>query len=343
MKLSISIFCTIAFLTYGCDKLIKKKGDNSDEPIPEPDLSTTGAFLTMADFPKTDLKQISNEDALNILKDSSDIYFTSPENAGNSDKSPIVSCIAKLPTKLKTINKNTVAIEIEADLLGCLQTSSNSETDDYSTFTKFNIKAVDNLYCSFVDFTELNEKEPAAVEDSVSARIDQECQDAKTSSIFGNITFEAQVESEGMVAKIISRNATMSSEGKACVTTKTDSGRIFGDCIFAEYTKQETQDGDAITIENELFQLEASELTVGTNPEEKWYSGGKFNVTANNITGFLNYSSPASAPTYSLTNGTNEITGTLNPETASFQLNSENLTKSFFANRIRNLLKNAKF
>lgn len=304
-------------LVSSCDKLLKKEDDQSESVEKQVEeglsLAASNSFLSLADFPAEGVNALTLTEARDELNSSNDVYNNSPKD---TDENTVSKCLDKLDFGLKLLNANTVGLTGEADVLSCIKDPSNPDADDYQSFTKFSVKVTVNRFCRGVDMSPLVGKTFEAFDGAEFEENDKSCLTSDYEGVLANweLNFEAKTdEAEG---KWVTRKATMNSDGKACKLTQSDSGRVLNNCFFVDYFQQTVTSGNSSTVSKELMSLKAEDLLLGKDPKDTWYSGGKFAVIANNVTGYLNYSSPTTIPTYTLSLGTDELSGTLSPSSS---------------------------
>lgn len=285
--------------------------------------TTTGAFLSLSDFPTTGLTDLSAEQALLQLENDSAVYDNEPTqptttptgDAGDSEDSSISKCIETNAPKLNVINKDTLNLDANIDLSSCLKeqfpAGSASSGIDTSTI-QAKMRFVYNITCPGADISEFNGKAISELgsddgDSGVPSALEPKCKELNSIKKFGN----ASVEFKLGTAESSMKMAMFKKDGQACEWTKVSDGFKLDGCINAmhEVTKTPVALGSSATIEAKKTSIfEMVNLVDSSSATAVWFGGGQLKFTLNNITGTLSYSSTSTAPTYTIAGGG---TGTL--------------------------------
>ncbi|MEY4065151.1 MAG: hypothetical protein RIR26_1359 [Pseudomonadota bacterium] len=299
-------FCSVAVLSCG-----KKET-----------ASTTGAFLSLSDFPTTGLTELTAEQALVSLEGNSAVYDNEPNTGStptgggsDSDTSGADKCVDLNAPKVTVINKDTLNVDMSVDLSTCLKsqqgTSTSTPVVDTSAL-QAKMRMVYNITCPGADLSEFNGQTMKDIgvsdgDSGVPAKLEAKCKDLSSFKKFGNASIEFKMGTFETTMKI----AMFKKDGQACEWTKVSDGFKVDGCLNAlhEMTKTPVAVGSTATADTKKTSLfETVNLVDSSDATAVWFGGGQLKFTLNNITGTLSYSSTSAAPTYTIAGGG---TGTL--------------------------------
>jgi hypothetical protein len=315
MKLQMTSIFAFALLAVACSK--KDSGG----------AATTGSFLKPSDFSNLTYDQITPEKALEQLKESNEIYddeatsaSTPSGDTGGSGSIPAMeTCMKNNQPKVNVIEKSTINIDANIDILQCLKEQSGG-TGGSTEGAKFAVRYVFNISCPGADFSDLQGKKLDEVglsgDDLFSSTIEAKCKDSDSFRTFANYAFELTSTATGDEAsEIIVKGAQFAKDGTACTHSKVAGGYQTDGCLSINYSRANLG-GQG---EKELSILESSKLLNTVASNAKWFAGGAFKLSLNNVTGTLTYTGASTAPSYSLTNGGTPLTGTLDDSTLALE------------------------
>jgi hypothetical protein len=314
MKLQIASVCSLALVVVACSK-----NDSGGA-------ATTGAFLKPSDFSNLSYDQLSGTEAVEQLKDSNEIYDNAPASgstpAGDDDSSgdpAMVTCMKNNQPKVNIIEKSTINVDANIDILQCLKAQSGASSPSFEG-GQFTLRYVFNISCPGADFSELQGKKFDEIglsdEDPLSATVEAKCKDAESIKTFANAYMVIKSGGSAQQAFEVSmKMGHFGKDGTACTSTKTTGGYLSNGCL------QMTYDTSAIggQTQKKLSVFESSSLinTLGTT--DTWFAGGSYKVALNNFTGTLTYTGGTTAPSYSLAGGGETLTGSLSNPTLALE------------------------
>jgi len=167
------------------------------------------------------------------------------------------------------------------------------------------------VQCLGSDFSSLDGASFADLQANVSKlKCEQQVSRAETSSeIFAFSTTVVGIKQKYTITK---KSALLGENGRSCQRYKSgDKIQYENGCTFYEV---ETVDGElagALKSKGEEGKYLAfvSKDLVKTDDSHQWFGSGTFDVTINNWTGKVTYTDGTKEPTWSLTNGTDTVTG----------------------------------
>lgn len=317
----------VASLSVGCGE----KKQKSPAAVISAD-----AFLTSAEISKgAKVNTLTSAQAVTKLKSEDDFYDDGPATL---TLKMAESCITKIMAALPVKSYGSYAgVGAEVDITSCAQELFN---DPSIKAAPSSLRLALQAGCNNGDFSSFEGKTFAETYNIKSTA----CANATslTSLLQTRLILAATVTKSGATATIedrdFSSNATAS--GQPCsetvegLTTKHADG-----CLSTRRKVQSVYNINGVPDSKEgtedFSQLETSSLVSSVGDTNIWYKSGKMKVTLNNWNGDVTYSSTSTAPTYSMSNGTETATGSLS-SVKSLNLNEtyKNLAKSIAAQMI---------
>ena len=174
------------------------------------------------------------------------------------------------------------------------------------------------IACSDTDLSAYNGK---SAWDFVQSNSDLNCSKDKNTRILSNaeVTFDIKSDTASLTSRSLS--GMMAADGKPCprqfdgTTFKTDGCTEFSKSVSSS-TFSPTTGGNPTTSSKSTLTLETYSGISG-EPGKRYFSSGKFDVTFNAWKGTVNYTGSATAPTYSITDGKQTMSGTYTGPTTS--------------------------
>jgi hypothetical protein len=269
-------------------------------------------FLTVADLSKgSKIKELTKENVEKLLKENDDLY-DAPAETRLSPKAE--NCIANVFNQLPlTAYDSYVGVGAEVDISDCTRQelgNPNGVNIDSST-----IRIAVQLGCDNQDFSALNGKKLADLSQSGGTL----CQAATKNTQLYHLKFKfsGSTISEGnqLNFEYMTLRGESLMDGQPCAHTvdgellrKQDGCSIIDKSMYTIYRingNPQAREG----LED-YSSLESSNL-ISKKESSTSYNSGKMKVTINNWAGDVNYSESNSSPTYSVTNGGDNASGSL--------------------------------
>lgn len=300
---------------------------------------STGAFLTSADLsPGSLVTPLDKSSVLFSLNSESDFINHEPEASGSGSASGSSSgddCTGDaIDTLVVKADADSLTVDGSIDLKTCMVAQLNDNAVATATVELASMKIAFAIACPGSDFSSYNGKTMAAISDDPN--IEHLCEAGPTRTSLANhelkmnytTTTTAETLTISTKNTIRSLHSSSSPTNTACTSTlagntwTTDTGCTAISRLIS--SKITTTTGQATKTEDseDYTKLVMTNLTENNDSTSKWFTGGKFDVTFNDWTGSVTYTNATTAPTYSLTRGSETLTGTLAPLSWRSQLQS---------------------
>lgn len=282
---------------------------------------TTGGFLTPASFTAVTPTALTKEEVTEQINDESDLYDNKLASGGtptggsgdgsNSDVSE--QCQQENNPKVKVIDKETLSVVANVDILSCLKSkSAGTGQPAPAADDVFKMNYVVNMFCAGADFSSLDGKtvEELGLSDADSGTptaLEEKCKNATSRKLFLNaevdFSFSNPINPSGAKIKSKFRSAVFNKDGGGCELVKVEGGAKSNGCLTAEVSEQEGGFDPSSSGEKRigLKIFESVNLIDLDSATAEWFNGGEFKVTLNNFTGKVVYTNSTTAPNYTLT------------------------------------------
>ena len=266
------------------------------------------SFLTTAELTKgAKVNAMTKAEAETTIKNEKDLYDGgSPSTVQIKSDDCISSIMNSIP--LKSFG-SYIGMGAEADITACAQELFPSNI----TAAPSTLRIAFQWGCDNQDFSSFDGKtygELALSQEAVcasSTKIDTLLQIKITLAATAGTKFNYEKQ-------LFIGHST--AEGQPCTSTIDGSELKHADgCLFTNkdldsiYKVNGTSDPDEGA--EDFTQLETSSLVSSSGSDNVWFKSGKMKATINNWTGDVTYSNATTAPTYSISNGTETATGSL--------------------------------
>jgi hypothetical protein len=222
------------------------------------------------------------------------------------------TCLSnKLDTAKLHADKVNIEIDAKFDLMDC-------SMGDTVTLSKAELKFRMWIGCPDGDVEDLDGKtllQASEVETDCGEHMDHQVMFNFSLDMDYTTTVETQAgEQINIAVDTLSIDALQTASGKPCEQNHSGSTYTLSDrCQTVEkYTSLSNVVGSTSQGSMEDYtRLGFRSLTVEDSGDPTWYSSGSMDVVVNNWTGSLTFGGATTAPTYSLTDGTNTVEGTI--------------------------------
>jgi hypothetical protein len=306
-QLTTALAALLATSLSTCGKKLELEKEKETEAA-KLTLLPPDSFLTTAELTKgSKVNAMTKAEAETTIKNEKDLYDGgSPSTVQIKSDDCISSIMNSIP--LKSFG-SYIGMGAEADITACAQELFPSNI----TAAPSTLRIAFQWGCDNQDFSSFDGKtygELALSQEAVcasSTKIDTLLQIKITLAATAGTKFNYEKQ-------LFIGHST--AEGQPCTSTIDGSELKHADgCLFTNrdldsiYKVNGTSDPDEGT--EDFTQLETSSLVSSSGSDNVWFQSGKMKATLNNWTGDVTYVNPTTAPTYSITNGTETATGSL--------------------------------
>lgn len=281
----------------------------------EDQLSPPSSLFSAEDLEKGRTSIDDEEDIAYSINGEDAFYANAPEYSSAADLNQ--ACIDERFNALK-VSADTVNIEIKGDL-----DFTDCPAPDYGPDTTVAIsKAVAKVRmwfgCASGDVEGLDGKTIAELDE-----VEDRCGENMAVQVITNLQFEQAYTQTGanddgtayaLNVEMKMLNAMQTASGKPCDFSYSSSLYTISDkCDTVSkltYTAARTGSSSSYATEN-YTKVGYRSIAYAADGEPRWYSSGNLAVTLNNWDGTITYSAPDVAPTYSFTDGTSTVEGTV--------------------------------
>lgn len=276
-------------------------------------LLTADSFITAGELSKgSRVNPIVKSEVASELNDVSDFYDDEPSKFAEFTEDD--DCVGKLMNEQKVTSYGAyVGVGVEMDVTQCFkELREDPNTNSLSVMMRLAFQ----VGCDNQDFASFDGKtfgEVVAIDKS-------SCHNATQRTYLSNVRFVTKIKSseDGIDydAENIAYFVKATADGKPCTETVRDNVLLTSDgCLITERKFWSGMKVNGKPTEKEgtedFTQLEMIGITSAAGDSNAWYQSGKMKTTLNNWTGDVIYSGTTTAPTYSLTNGSETATGSL--------------------------------
>jgi hypothetical protein len=323
-KVLAALLATTTFSTCGKKLQVEEEQEEQDESA-KLTLLSPDSFLTRSELAKgSKVYAITKAEAEATIKNEKDLYDDGRPSAVQMTSD---DCISRIVNSIPVKSYDSyIGMGAEADITVCAQQLFPSNITAAPSILRIAFQwGCDNQDFSSFDgktYGELAQSEDAVCTSSTKIETLLQIKITLAATAGTKLNYEKQ---------LFIGHAT--AEGKPCTSSIDGSELKHADgCLFTNrdlnsiYKVNGTSDPDE-GAEN-FTQLETSSLVSASGSDNVWFKSGTMKATFNNWTGDVTYTNANTAPTYSITNGTETATGSLG------------LTKSLTSHRsIKNLAK----
>lgn len=276
-------------------------------------LLTADSFITVGELSKgSRVNPIAKGEVASELNDVNDFYDDEPSKFAEFTEDD--DCVGKLMNEQKVTSYGAyVGVGVEIDVTQCFkELQKDPATKSLSVMLRLALQAG----CDNQDFTSFDGKTMG----EVAALDKSSCQNATQRNQLFNLRLLTKIKSSQDGVEYDGENIAYSvkatADGKPCTeTVKLNALQITDGCLITERNfwsgmKVNGKPTDKEGTED-FTQLEMVGITSAAGDSNAWYQSGKMKTTLNNWTGDVTYSSTTTPPTYSLTNGSETLTGSL--------------------------------
>jgi hypothetical protein len=299
----------LGLFAYGC-------GEDGEEEEASDVKTIDAAFLVSSDLvPGTSIETTSQSSMLEELGGISDLYANDPEEADTgAAEDEEDDCVGDLMDQIKVkVSGDTMAVGAEIDLGSCMGEAAPEGIE----LTKAIMKMYFEFTCAGADLSAYDGKSFGDLEDETAA---PECTSSGTlMNIEANMAMKGTYTISGISVSVDSETRSVTFNGgagmKSCTETLADSTwTIADDCIVVERSipVRSVVNGEEQPGEERFTRLDFRGVTGPDDDTSPWYATGTVDLAYNNWSGQVTYSGATTAPTYTLSNGFEQITGTVN-------------------------------
>jgi hypothetical protein len=302
---SACLFC-IFFSFLGCKTDKKEKTINS--PNQGAATSVHETVLSPTDLVPGKMAAVASEqEFLTNLQETVFIYANDP----TTDQSE--QCMKDLYGNIPVVSKlGDFEFSVTLDATACAQAMFSKQPQNKIKVERTSIVISELMRCESMDFSKFNGQKLSSALNSQFQVIpkNQNCARYESMSQFKvSNTFSVSVETDGKTQAYRATQHTVNYAGNADLTPCR--GAVTGGVVKLEtgclgisrkYYSEQTVDGKAADLEGDIFlKLEAQGLSSLRDGASVWHSSGQMKVTFNTCDANLAYSSPTTAPSYTLT------------------------------------------
>ncbi|MEZ4742461.1 MAG: hypothetical protein R3B45_08445 [Bdellovibrionota bacterium] len=337
MKLYLTFLCVIFAFFVSCGD--EKEGDGSSKETPTVLVNSKDsvAFLTPASFEEgketltvlseTDLKSEINKLKVFVAnREKEEDSDSGTEDSSNTDEAS-QACFQNTLDNASFGSGDTLKIELKGDFAECINKKAAEQEAQFFKAHVANMQIFSEFKCEGVDFSTVSKDSifESALSEQLSA-----CTSASKTSLLANsrliMDMEIYLFGKNRV-QIESTSATHQKDGSACERVVEDGKVVYKtECLRDKKQIKTGQVGDI---------LNGNEETEGNTDEDKeeiiasrvilpsglikpengtYYENVSIEFSINEWSGTMTYTDSETAPTWTATNGTETLTGTLNPK-----------------------------
>lgn len=318
-------------------------GDSStknDSPTTSKKVSSPFLEFSQFDPPSaTNAKILTSSQVLAKIHGNSDLMDDTPDD--DSDE-----CSDEILGATLSAEDDKLTYGVDLDLSACFEKVFAKDLTDFDLVAlKVLFKFYFEIQCDGADLSSYDGqsfKDVSEAEDDIVG-----CEDATTGSTLSHTqsTFEMTIKSQKepfveIERKTLTLSIDSGPKGKACLSTRSGDLSTGEDgCLsISKDTFQSSKvDGEADDDEGKVhYSKIVKNALVSAKGDNRWYTGGAMKVTFDNWTGDVTYTDATTAPTFTITDGTETENGSvLEKAPAQFALQRINQLRQRLKDQIR--------
>lgn len=255
------------------------------------------------------------------------LYANAPKS--NSEGESTSTCFDDPIKNIKVVAKSEkLTFGGKVDISDCLKTSFSKDSSDMFKITQVSgtLEVFSETSCEGVDLSSSDGKTFSEI--SSDGKFEKICASAAggrtllNSRVIFNVTLEAQGQNISLSKQI--SFAAVDAEASGCVLTNAETTLTRPACVHLEAVKNLADSSQPDSVgKTEFKKYVMTNIVENKEGSPLFFNSGTIDVTLSNWTGKITYSGAATAPQFSMTNGTDTITGTLSTTAGSELYGSE--------------------